>query len=284
MENGIDLEYLRGWLGRTRDDEDLIALRHAVLMAATVEYHAAEALRTGGSLPPLWHWSYFLEGVAESGLGSDGHPARGGFMPPVPLPNRMWAGGRVTFLAPVCVGATVRKRSSIIRLEHKLGSTGDLVFVTVLHELQSQQGEPLIREEQDLVFKGAAPAARTPAPPAAAAAARFSKRYLPTATMLFRYSALTFNSHRIHYDADYCRDVEGYRSPVVHGPLNATMLAAFAEEASGKRLTQFDYRGLAPALLGDTITLNADIAGNRVTLYAALDNGTVCMRAEAEVC
>lgn len=280
---GVDIAHLRNWLGRSRDDEDLISLRQARLMAATVEYHAAQSLLPGGDLPPLWHWTYFLEGVPESKLGQDGHPARGGFIPPVPLPNRMWAGGRVAFLAPLSIGTTLRKRSSIMAVDHKLGSSGDLVFVTVLHEILSPQGELLIREEQDLVFKGAAPPAPRQDVQPASRPAQHSRSYLPTATMLFRYSALTFNSHRIHYDADYCRTTEGYRAPVVHGPLNATMLASYTEEVTGRRLTRFEYRGMAPALLGEPITLCADVEQERVSLRALLADGTLCMKAEAVV-
>jgi len=202
-------------------------------------------------------------------------------MPPVPLPNRMWAGGRVSFIAPLLIGAAVHKESSILNIDHKRGQSGDLVFVTVLHELKSLQGDLLIREEQDIVYKDSTPAVRPPGTPDIEPPAHFSRTYTPTSTTLFRYSALTFNGHRIHYDADYCRETEGYRNLVIHGPLNATMVACYAEEISGKRLREFSYRGLSPALLGDSITINADVRDDRVTLCATLDNGTACMRAEA---
>src|SRR6185369_12230569 len=135
--SSIDIDYLRTWIGKSRRDEDLIACRHALLMSATVDYPAPDKIADGESLPPLWHWTYFLEGCPSNGLGADGHPARGGFMPPVALPNRMWAGGRVSFHAPVLIGSTVRKESSILNVTHKAGRTGDLVFVTVLHEIKS---------------------------------------------------------------------------------------------------------------------------------------------------
>jgi 3-methylfumaryl-CoA hydratase len=277
----IDLDHLRTWIGKSRSDNDLISARQARLMAATVDYIGAERIRDGEPLPPLWHWTYFLEGLPAGELGRDGHPARGGFLPPVPLANRMWAGGRVSFLAPLRIGSTVRKDSSIHKVDHKRGRSGDLVFVTVLHELKSSQGELLVREEQDLVFKDATPPGRSGGVPAAAPPAKFTKTYTPTSTTLFRYSALTFNGHRIHYDADYCREVEGYRNLVIHGPLNATMLAGFAEEASGERLREFSYRGLAPALLGVSITLRADPGDGRAALNATLDDNTICMQAEA---
>jgi 3-methylfumaryl-CoA hydratase len=249
-------------------------------MAATVDY-SADKICDGECLPPLWHWLYFLEGVPASELGSDGHPARGGFMPPVPLPNRMWAGGRVKFVSPVVIGSIVRKESSIMKVDYKQGRSGDLVFVTVLHEIKSQLGDLLIREEQDVVYKDSTPTKQDTGIPAASPILQFTTTYTPTSTMLFRYSALTFNGHRIHYDVDYCRNTEGYKNLVIHGPLNATMLAGFAEEVSGAKLGTFSYQALSPAILGSTITLHATMQERTITLWAILDNGTVCMKAEA---
>ena len=279
----INLEHLRTWIGNTRTDEDLIALRHARLMAATLNYPATERISAGKVLPPLWHWSYFLEGAPSQELGIDGHPARGGFMPPVPLPNRMWAGGRVSFIAPVIICSSVRKESTIMDVAHKQGRAGDLVFVTVLHELKSLKGDLLIREEQDLVYKEASTPGTIIAPPAIKRSGHFSTTYTPTSPMLFRYSALTFNGHRIHYDADYCRDTEGYKNPVIHGPLNATMLAGYAEEISGKKLRTFNYRGLSPAFLGDSITIHALVQDDNISLAATLECGTTCMEAGATI-
>lgn len=280
--SAIDLNHLRSWIGKSRSDEDAIAARHARLMAATVDYGAAERIRDGERLPPVWHWLYFLDGPPTSTLGRDGHPARGGFLPPVPLPNRMWAGGRVALLAPVPIGATVRKTSTILKVDHKQGRSGDLVFVTVQHELTSSQGETLLREEQDLVYKDATPPSQKASAPVTPPAAPHTKSYTPTPPMLFRYSALTFNGHRIHYDVDYCRDVEGYRDLVVHGPLNATMLADYAEEASGRLLREFNYRGVSPALLGSAITLRAKpVDEHNLVLHATLEDGAVYMQAEA---
>jgi 3-methylfumaryl-CoA hydratase len=279
--DGIDLEQLRTWIGKARCDEDLISARQARLMAATVDHFSAERIRDGEHLPPLWHWIYFLEGLPASRLGNDGHPARGGFLPPVPLQNRMWAGGRLTFPAPLQIGSVVRKESSILNVAHKSGRAGDLVFVTVLHELKSAQGEPLIREEHDIVYKAASPPGKAASVPAPAPPAQFTRTFTPTTTTLFRYSALTFNGHRIHYDADYCRQVEGYAGLVIHGPLIATMLANYAEEVGGGRLVSFNYRALSPALLGETITLHADLKEGRITLLATLAGGAACMHAEA---
>ena len=222
------------------------------------------------------------------------------------------------FLAPVPIGATVRRRSTVLGVDHKRGRSGDLVFVTVLHELEGTNGESLVREEHDIVYKDPSPsmtaavevhaprASSTETPTAAssvgiaagtqtstaASASRAqtssvalspSRTFVPTSTTLFRYSALTFNGHRIHYDADYCRDVEGYPNLVVHGPLVATLLANFAEDLGGGRPSAFDYRALAPAFLGDTITLGATINGRQIELVATLEGGRVCMRAEASL-
>ncbi len=279
--NGIGLEHLRGWIGRTRSDEDAIAARHARLMAATVGADAASIV-DGAALPPLWHWLYFLEGLPPGQLGRDGHAERGGFLPPVPLSNRMWAGGRIAFLAPIRIGCTVRRRSAILNVEHKHGRSGDLVFVTVLHELSTPQGAPLLREEHDLVYRQPAQATRhTPRPAATESPPDAVGRVTPDSTMLFRYSALTFNGHRIHYDADYCREVEGYPGLVIHGPLVATLLAAHAERIGGRALRRYDYRCLAPAFLGDTIALHADVDKDRATLCATLPDGAVSVSAEA---
>jgi 3-methylfumaryl-CoA hydratase len=276
----IDLDHLRGWIGKTRSDTDLIALRQAQLLAATVDYPAPERIAVGEELPPLWHWVYFLEGVAESGLGPDGHPARGGFLPPVPLSNRLWAGGRVSFLAPLAIGAVVRKVSTILKVDHKTGRSGDLVFVTVGHDLQSTGGELLVHEEHDIVYRNASPpgpAAKIAAPAPAGHPAMLT----PSATMLFRYSALTFNGHRIHYDADYCRQHEGYANLVIHGPLLATLLATHAEQAGRGRLRQFNYRAMATSLLGEAIGLQAEVIDGRVVAHATHADAGVCMQAEA---
>ena len=284
--NGIGLEHLRGWIGRTRSDEDVIAARHARLMAATVGADAASIV-DGAALPPLWHWLWFLEGLPPGQLGRDGHAERGGFLPPVPLSNRMWAGGRIAFIAPVRIGSTVRRRSAILNVAHKHGRSGDLVFVTVLHELSTPQGAPLLREEHDLVYRqpaqGTRPAAtETPSNAVAPDGPDGSiSRLTPDSTMLFRYSALTFNGHRIHYDADYSREVEGYPGLVIHGPLVATLLAAHAERIGGRTLRRYDYRCLAPAFLGDTIALHAQVVADRATLRASLPDGALSVGAEA---
>lgn len=279
--SAVDLEHLRQWMGKQESDTDQLSVRHARLMAATLGLDQ-ESIRAGAPLPALWHWTYFLEGLPPDQLGPDGHPARGGFLPPVPLPNRMWAGGDVVFHAPLPLGATVEKRSRIASVEHKHGRSGDLVFVAVLHEIL-RDGNVAVTETHDIVYKQAGVAPQTAAPMNMPAPA-YSKRIRPDSTMLMRYSALTFNGHRIHYDADYCRQVEGYPNLVIHGPLCATLLAGTAQEAGGRPIRQFRYRGVRPNLLGAELTLHvAQVGDDELTAWICLPDGSVSMRADVRL-
>lgn len=278
-QDSIDLAFLRTWIGRETTTEDTLSVRHARLMAATLGM-PQDALVAGAPLPPLWHWLYFLEGLPPSALGRDGHPARGGFLPPVPLANRMWAGGQLTFHAPVALGAAVRKRSTVRSVEHKRGRSGDLVFVTVRHELLDGDAVA-ITEDHDIVYKAPTPPGTVrPAAPVMPEPAH-SEGFEATSTLLFRYSALTFNGHRIHYDVDYCRDVEGYSNLVVHGPLQATLLAGLAARLGPGPLKQFRYRGLQPNLLGTPLTVNAAPNAQGFVLWTGLPDGGVSMQADA---
>jgi 3-methylfumaryl-CoA hydratase len=255
-EPTIDLAVLRGWIGRRQDDADGLTVRQARLMAATLDRGGA-LLAAGDALPPLWHWIYFLSALPPAQLGRDGHPARGGFLPPVGLSNRMWAGGQLDFERPLVLGETVQKRTTVEAIEGKSGRSGPLIFVTLRHELFGADGMRAIVERQDIVFRDP-PAGGPSGPPVSAPGAHETERaWAPDALQLFRYSALSFNGHRIHYDADYCREVEGYASPVVHGPLQATMLACWAQELLGRPLQRFHYRGLRPAVTGDGLRLRA---------------------------
>ncbi len=275
----IDLDLLRTWIGREAISEDVLSSRHARLMAATLGL-PQDALVDGAALPPLWHWLYFLEGLPGSELGRDGHPARGGFLPPVPLPNRMWAGGRLEFHAPLALGSSVRKRSAVSSIEHKRGRSGDLVFVTVRHVLLDGD-QVAITEDHDIVYKQPSPPGAAPAACAAGPQPSHSEPFEATSTMLFRYSALTFNGHRIHYDLDYCRNVEGYANLVIHGPLQATLLAGLAARLGPKPLRHFHYRGLRPSVLGMSLTVNAVAATDGLSLWTAQPDGSVSMQAEA---
>lgn len=274
----VDITHLRQWVGREVTSTDTLSVRQARLMAATLGLPQA-ALQPGTVLPPLWHWIYFLEGLPPAELGRDGHPARGGFLPPVPLANRMWAGGDVQFHGELPLGATVEKRSRIEAVDHKVGRSGDLVFVSVRHELISE-GQVAVSELHDIVYKEPSAPGHAAAP-AAMPTPSSSQVFEPNATTLFRYSALTFNGHRIHYDVDYCREVEGYANLVVHGPLNATVLAQHAQNVAGQRLRRFRYRGLRPSILGQALTIHACPADGGLLVWVALPDGAVSMRAEA---
>ncbi|WP_244808541.1 FAS1-like dehydratase domain-containing protein [Caballeronia zhejiangensis] len=274
----VDITNLREWIGKSQSDRDVLSSRQARLMAATLGIPQSDFV-DGTPLPSLWHWLYFLSGEPPSALGRDGHPARGGFLPPVPLSNRMWAGGTLEFHGDLPLGAEVEKRSSIASVEHKQGRSGELVFVTVLHEVV-HEGKVLVTEHHDIVYKEASKAGATAAKREMRQPQQ-TRRVKPDSTMLFRYSALTFNGHRIHYDADYCREVEGYPNLVIHGPLNATLLAGFAEEVSGHQLKHFRYRGVQPSILGNELELNAAQDGDRLVVWVSLPGGAVSMRAEA---
>ncbi|MBB2931247.1 FAS1-like dehydratase domain-containing protein [Paraburkholderia silvatlantica] len=276
--SAVDITHLREWIGKSQSDLDVLSSRQARLMAATLGIPQSDFV-DGTPLPPLWHWLYFLSGEPPSALGRDGHPARGGFLPPVPLSNRMWAGGTLEFHGDLPLGTQVQKRSSIASVEHKQGRSGELVFVTVLHEVL-HEGKVLVTERHDIVYKEASKAGATAAKMEMPQPQQ-TRRVKPDSTMLFRYSALTFNGHRIHYDADYCREVEGYPNLVIHGPLNATLLAGFAEEVGGRRLKHFRYRGVQPSILGNELEFNAAPDGDQLMVWVSLPDGAVSMRAEA---
>lgn len=235
------------WIGRSQSVEDV--LEPARSNALSVALGGEGGLKAGDVLPLLHHWLYFWDVKPPAGLGPDGHPAKGGFLPPVPLPRRMWAGGRLTFLSPLRLGDTVTKTSTILSVTEKSGKSGTLVFVTVQHEL-SAGGTLAIREEQDLVYREPA-AGSLPAPvPAPTPATRWSETLDPNSVLLFRYSALTMNGHRIHYDRPYAIEEEAYPALVVHGPLQATLLIDLAARNLSAPITGFDFRGQQPAFDG----------------------------------
>lgn len=244
MNASISATDFSAWIGRTEEAHDVLSRNLVKRIAATF----GEATPADGEpLPPLWQWCFFQEPVFESQLGSDGHPARGGFLPPADNRNRMWAGGRLEFIAPLTVGAEALRLSTILNIEEKHGRTGSLLFVTVRHDY-SQNGLLCVREEQDIVY-------REPNPPRlnsgeAPESGDWSETVSPTPTLLFRYSAVTFNGHRIHYDSPYVTDTEGYPGLVVHGPMIATFnLRAFIRANPDKPVRHFAYRGVRPLTL-----------------------------------
>jgi 3-methylfumaryl-CoA hydratase len=240
------------WAGRSETATDVLEpARSNALRAALGE---TTKLAPGAALPLLHHWLYFWDVKPPEALGTDGHPARGGFLPPVPLPRRMWAGGRLSFLQPLLIGERVTKTSTILKVEAKSGRSGNLVFVTVKHELASGQGLAVV-EEQDIVYRDAAAPGTISAPAASPApTAPWQRSLMPDSVLLFRYSALTMNGHRIHYDRPYAMGEEAYPGLVVHGPLQATLLADLAARNLSAPITSFSFRGQSPAF--DSVALH----------------------------
>jgi 3-methylfumaryl-CoA hydratase len=265
------------YVGRTEVREDRLDARLLRGMAATLGVPRPEAL------PPLWHWMLFQDWVMPDGIGPDGHPKRGGFLPPVhDLPRRMWAGGRLAFHpAPLRAGDEARRTSTILSVAEKAGGSGRLVFVTVRHLVEGPAGLS-IEEEQDIVYRGAEGAAVRAGEPAPAWPDAVARVVVPDPVLLFRYSALTGNGHRIHYDHPYVTRVEGYPGLVVHGPLQATLMAGLAlEVAPGQALRRFAFRGKRPCFDGRPLTVLARRAGDDVALETRDDTGATCMAAEA---
>jgi 3-methylfumaryl-CoA hydratase len=282
IADAFDLPLLQQWVGKTESLHDKLDAGRANALAGTLD--GEQTFKDGDALPPLWHWMYFWSVARQSALGEDGHPQRGGFLPPVPLPRRMWAGGRLRFDAPLALGADAGRTSTIQSVNAKTGSSGNLAFVTVRHEM-AQQGRVAVTEEHDIVYRGmpqagAAPAARKPAPTGAA----WSREIVSDAVLLFRYSALTFNGHRIHYDRSYVTEVEGYPGLIVHGPLIATLLAdLLRRNLPQAHLVRFDFRAVGPLFDIEPFTVHGKPAadGKSVQLWAQNQRGELAMQAEA---
>ena len=275
----IDLQHLQQWVGKTEQQTDLITPAPVAALAATLDRDEPPP-RNGDPLPPLWHWLYFLPVHRQSQLGPDGHPKRGGFLPPVPLPRRMWAGSQLSFKRALTIGSAIQRVSRILEVKHKSGRSGELVFVTVLHRVL-RDGELAVEERQRLVYRDAG-AGSGAAPLPAPAPAQFERTIVPDPVLLFRYSALTFNSHRIHYDRDYATAVEGYPGLVVQGPLTATLLLdLLARELPAARLTGFEFRALQPVFAGAALQLQGCRQGASVALWALDAQGALAMTASA---
>lgn len=263
------------WIGRTEEVHDQLSDNLLKRIAATF---GESAPAHGKALPPLWQWCFFQESLPESALGSDGHPARGGFLPPADNRNRMWAGGRIEFFEPLRAGHDATRLSTISHIEEKTGRTGSLLFVTVRHDY-SQDGRLVIREEQDIVY-------REPTPPKQSSGEDLTlgdwrEIVEPTPTLLFRYSAVTFNGHRIHYDYPYATATEGYSGLVVHGPMIATLsLRAFCRANPEATLRGFSYRGLRPLIAPQPFEVGGRIVRPGVAeLWAGNEDG-LAQRAE----
>ena len=275
-----DLDVLLQWKDRAETSTERISAEQCRRMQETLDRIAE--LNVGDPLPPLWHFITHLTSAPLSRLGRDGHPQRGGFLPPVALPRRMWAGGRFSFTGSIRLGDEVTKTSTIHQIETKTGRTGPLCFVTVRHEL-AVHGETRVTEDQDLVYReDPAPDALRPQPRPAPRDADWTRIIEPSEVMLFRYSALTFNGHRIHYDRDYARDVEGYDGLVFHGPLTATLLADLAASEMGP-LATFSFRALSPLFDTAPFRIAGVRDGGRARLWAATPGGALAMDAEASI-
>ncbi|MFY9510100.1 MAG: MaoC family dehydratase N-terminal domain-containing protein [Rubrivivax sp.] len=280
----MDIDAYRAWIGRREQLVDEVTAAPLAGLSATLDREQDPPPLPGSDVPPLWHWLYFLPRPLAREIGPDGHPRRGGFLPPVTLPRRMWAGGRLNFHHPLQVGDEITRTSTIGSVAGKSGRSGNLVFVTVRHEIANARGVA-VDEEHDIVYRDAPqPGASTPPPQAAPMDAAFTREIVPDDVLLFRYSALTFNGHRIHYDRRYVTEVEGYPGLIVHGPLIATLLLdLLRRQQPAARVTRFQFKALRPTfdLHPFSVCGRPDGAG-RWALWARDHEGWLTMQASAE--
>jgi 3-methylfumaryl-CoA hydratase len=279
------LAHLQGWIGRSETRRDDISAAPLRGLSATLDRDDPPPV-PGTALPPLWHWLYFLPQPRRSEIGLDGHARRGSFLPPVPLPRRMWAGGRLQWLQnnPLVVGDAIQRVSRIESVSHKSGRSGDLVFVLVRHEIRNPHGLALT-EEHDIVYRAnPRPEDLQPAPQPATKDAAWTQTVTPDDVLLFRYSALTFNSHRIHYDRKYVTEVEGYPGLIVHGPLIATLLLdLLRKHLPDARLSHFEFRAVRPVFDMSPFKLHGQPSadGKTVALWTEDHEGWLTMQATA---
>lgn len=263
------------WIGRTETYSDNLDIDHVHQTALAVGRPSPEA---GAALPHLWIWAHFVRAQPYADLGPDGHPERGSFLPPRNGRNRMWAGGRVQFHQPLRVGVPAERRSTILNIVEKTGRTGTLLFFTIQHEYV-QDNQLCIREEQDVVYRDpSAPKLEGSIEPPQP---QWSQTVEPSSIMLFRYSAVTFNGHRIHYDLDYVTKEEGYPGLVVHGPLIATnMLQACVDAHPGREVATFNYRGLRPLIAPKPFEVAGTLLEDGTAKLWAEQDGTLAHQAD----
>ena len=278
----LDIDHLRSWIDRTESVHDVATVVPLRALSATLD-RDDPAIDLGTEVPPCWHWLYFLPLHRQSALGPDGHARRGGFMPPVPLPRRMWAGSRFEFLAPVRAGQAISRTSRIADVRMKEGRSGPLVFVNVHHEIRAE-GQHAIHEEHDIVYRdmpqpGEPAPAGVPAPQNAA----WTREIQPDDVLLFRYSALTFNGHRIHYDRRYVTEVEGYPGLIVHGPLIATLLLdLLGRELPAAQVRRFSFKAMQPIFDIAPFQVCGRLENDKtVRLWALTPEGHLAMDASA---
>lgn len=280
MNDEIDLTHLREWIGRRQVAEDVVSPSLVDRFNATIGLKAAPA-RVGESAPRLLHFCLCITVAPAWELGPDGHAARGGFLPPVPLPRRMWASSKIAFDGDLKVGEAVRRESAVASVEIKQGSGGTLCFVDIDHRIVAD-GRDAVTERQTLVYRQPAAAGTRPSADVAPQGETVASVDM-TPPLLFRYSAITFNSHRIHYDLPYATEEEGYPGLVVHGPLQATLLFQHAARCQGRAPDSFSFRGLSPATAGAPLALHAGpLTDGRMDLWSAMPDGPVAMQAKAE--
>lgn len=280
----IDIAYLQQWVGKQETQEDDIALFPARALAAALNNESLPG--KGDALPLFWEWMYFLPTPRAEATGIDGHPDKGGFLPPVPLPRRMWAAGEVTAHQALTIGSPATRISTIESVELKQGSTGTLVFVNVRHDIH-QFDKLCISQVQNIVYREA-PQQKgiAPLPPGkpAPGSCDFSRVIKPDPVLLFRYSALTYNGHRIHYDRDYAMKEEQYPALVVHGPLLVTLLLELQRQhLSDRNIRQFRFRAMRPTFDTVPFQVAAQLEENELSLWSADEDNFLCMSIQAQL-
>lgn len=265
------------WIGKSETRTDTVTSGPVAALSATLDREDPPP-QPGDPLPPLWHWLFFLDRHRASDLGPDGHGRRGGLLPPVPLPRRMWAGSRFEFHHPLRVGDQMTRETRVTDIKEKAGRSGPLVFVVVRHEISNATGLAVV-EEHDIVYRDHGPGAP---PQAAPANAPWERTIQPDDVLLFRYSALTFNGHRIHYDRRYATEVEGYPGLVVHGPLIATLLMdLLCRNQPNANVGRFSFRAISPLFDTGPFVVCGKPEGNTIQLWAKDVNGNLAMSAAA---
>jgi 3-methylfumaryl-CoA hydratase len=275
------------WIGKSETADDVATATPYAALSATLD-RPAERPPTGTPLPALWHWLYFLPLHRQSAIGPDGHAQRGGFLPPIPLPRRMWAGSQFQFAKPLRIGDALNRTSTIESVTEKSGRTGPLVFVKVRHEIRRRDGaEVALTEFHDIVYREAPkPDDVVPAPKPAPSTCSWSRQWVPDDVLLFRYSALTFNGHRIHYDRRYVTQVEGYPGLVVHGPLIATLLLdLLRRQAPEAEVLRYEFRAIRPLFDLNPFVVCGEPQpdGRSFSLWARDHEGNLAMDATAVV-
>lgn len=277
---GIDLAHLQTWIGKQETLFDDITLFPAQALAAALDNERVP--KKLDPLPPFWEWMYFLPTPKATATGADGHPKKGGFLPPVPLPRRMWAAGEARYIKALIIGEAAKRISTIEAVDLKEGSSGTLVFVTVKHEIY-QQDSLCISQIQNIVYREQ-PAADAPLPPVISppSNAQWKKAITPNPVLLFRYSALTFNGHRIHYDRNYCVEEELYPALVVHGPLLVTLLMELARsELPDESIAHIKFRAVRPTFDTKPFQVQAAKDNRELQLWSVDHNNALCMKISA---